>query len=336
MLWGHCIQYSNTASFDFFSDKVFLFIYSFHMPLFMLVSGYLFYFSFRKRNLQELLQHRVSGLIHPIIIFTILDYYLSHAVHIIKEHDYGALFSGAWLENINILWFLWSTLIASVVIGIVYKSSDKPYVKLLLLLSGIGFALIMPCAVMNIWMLPYFLTGFLFCRWKENHAAHRILKVRYAFLIIFPVMLAFFHKEHLIYVTGFYDSNYSIAKCIWIDVYRWAIGFAGSIFILVLIEMMLHLGNQLSVMNRFLNCMDRIGSKSLQIYCVSILVLSRCWPFAARTALSRFSFVHQLTDNWIVYDFLFTPLIAVFFTVAILLLLKVIEKARINRFIFGR
>lgn len=51
---GHCIQYGSgndvLSASTFFDDKVFKFIYSFHMPLFMLVSGYLYSFSMRNVN----------------------------------------------------------------------------------------------------------------------------------------------------------------------------------------------------------------------------------------------------------------------------------------------
>ena len=47
MLWGHVIQYCVAkTNIDFYENWVFKFIYSFHMPLFMLVSGYLFFYSF--------------------------------------------------------------------------------------------------------------------------------------------------------------------------------------------------------------------------------------------------------------------------------------------------
>ena len=49
MLYGHCIQYCSNNEFDFHDDSVSRFIGSINMPLFMLISGYLFYFSCQKR-----------------------------------------------------------------------------------------------------------------------------------------------------------------------------------------------------------------------------------------------------------------------------------------------
>lgn len=41
---GHCIQFGSAFSTNllFFKSSIFIAIYSFHMPLFMLISGYFF------------------------------------------------------------------------------------------------------------------------------------------------------------------------------------------------------------------------------------------------------------------------------------------------------
>ena len=49
---GHCIQNGSGADYRsealYFSDRFYQFIYSFHMPLFMMISGYLSWGSFQK------------------------------------------------------------------------------------------------------------------------------------------------------------------------------------------------------------------------------------------------------------------------------------------------
>lgn len=49
VLWGHCIQ-CMAGDVDFFNIKAITFIYSFHMPLFALISGYLFFRTSQKRT----------------------------------------------------------------------------------------------------------------------------------------------------------------------------------------------------------------------------------------------------------------------------------------------
>ena len=76
------------------------------MPLFMLVSGYLFYHSFQKRNMTQLLEHRMRGMLQPIVMGTFLNNVLLLFPGLILSNSlfflYGALFQGLGES----LWFL--------------------------------------------------------------------------------------------------------------------------------------------------------------------------------------------------------------------------------------
>ena len=54
---GHSIQYGSGSTYLekqlFFNNYLFKFIYSFHMPLFIMISGYLSYNSLNKNSLKE-------------------------------------------------------------------------------------------------------------------------------------------------------------------------------------------------------------------------------------------------------------------------------------------
>ena len=102
MLWGHCIQYCIARSgLDFYENNVFRFIYTFHMPLFMLVSGYLFFFSFSKRNLKELLVHRVQSLLQPIVFCSFFNFVVTTSLIYALRGQFDTLFSGNWMSNLT-------------------------------------------------------------------------------------------------------------------------------------------------------------------------------------------------------------------------------------------
>lgn len=67
---GHCIQFGSGAdvlrSGVFFADPLFKFIYSFHMPLFMLVSGYLFRYSIQRPAAQVVIA-KVRSIVLPLL-----------------------------------------------------------------------------------------------------------------------------------------------------------------------------------------------------------------------------------------------------------------------------
>ena len=146
MLWGHCIQYCALNDFDFFENPVFKFIYSFHMPLFMLISGYLFAFSCKKRELRTLLIHRTQSLLQPIVFCTIINYIMTN---VIAKRHFSNLLNARWLSNIGSLWFLWSILAASIIVGFAYKITQRRIGQLILIGFGLFFVCLFPNIEMN-------------------------------------------------------------------------------------------------------------------------------------------------------------------------------------------
>ena len=70
---GHSVQYVFAR--DSFDDNLlFRYIYSFHMPLFMFISGYL---SFNKNINYIWLKNRFISLVIPFLSWIILGYYIS-------------------------------------------------------------------------------------------------------------------------------------------------------------------------------------------------------------------------------------------------------------------
>ena len=73
---GHCIQFGSGVAFmqeeGYFYNDIFRFIYSWHMPLFMLVSGYLFSFSIKRHEWKELLKSRFTQLLIPMLSWAAL------------------------------------------------------------------------------------------------------------------------------------------------------------------------------------------------------------------------------------------------------------------------
>lgn len=73
---GHCIQFGSGAEYlenqAFFENYLFRFIYSFHMPLFMLISGYFFSLSMDKYSWQENAKKKLKAIVIPIFAWSFL------------------------------------------------------------------------------------------------------------------------------------------------------------------------------------------------------------------------------------------------------------------------
>ncbi|MDE6916083.1 MAG: acyltransferase family protein [Lachnospiraceae bacterium] len=71
---GHCIQYATPHNYDFHSNVVFRLIYGFHMPLFMIVSGYLFWYSLNRYSLLDGVLAKIKGIMIPCFAWGIVTY----------------------------------------------------------------------------------------------------------------------------------------------------------------------------------------------------------------------------------------------------------------------
>lgn len=126
---GHCPAFllsSPDSSFDKWSDFMFVFIYSFHMPLFMLTTGY--FFSKKKGSaLKELVSKQVQRLLFPqfswclvclIIILMQFDRFGSFIVGDTKTETIKLIY-----HFLTSYWYLWCTLFCSIIVGVFYKLS---------------------------------------------------------------------------------------------------------------------------------------------------------------------------------------------------------------------
>ena len=98
VLVGHSIQYGSGSEYlkwgVFLYNPVFIFIYSFHMPLLMLISGYLFAYSCKNKTNKELIIAKCKQLLVPLICWS----FISLFVQVIK------ILAGVVSKKITLLW----------------------------------------------------------------------------------------------------------------------------------------------------------------------------------------------------------------------------------------
>lgn len=334
MLWGHCVQYCALYDVYYPEDMVYKTIYSFHMPIFMLVSGYLFFYSFRKRSLADLLEHRIRGMLHPIIMATFLNNILLQVPLYMLSGHVNVLFGGLFQGIADSLWFLWAVLYCSVVVAVCCKATEKTGLQILLTVLGAFVILLLPQWNMTLFMYPYFAAGF-FCG-KFRNSARKCYKVlRWAALILFPVMMAFYQTKHYIYVTPVYSEELGLAASLEIALYRWAIGFVGSVFMMTVTEAMVRLGERISIVGRWLRKVSGLGRNSLQVYCLSASLLSGYLPHLNHKLVEVMG-DNVFEENRFVYDFLFTLVLAAAWSVLLYYLVVLMKKTRLHRIVFGR
>ncbi len=340
MIWGHCIQYCAIQSFDFFENAIFKIIYSFHMPLFMIISGYLFYFSFQKRDLKNLIIHRTRPIIWTIIGGGIVIWFSTKCLFAVINGNYSIVFSGDWVKSFSTLWFLWSILSASIGVAIICKKVIQIWLQIPLLLLWGLVVLLFPNAESNLYMYPYYIIGFYFAKYKEKIPL-KVMFFKYLSIPLFPIMCFYFEKKHYIYTSGLFGNGYvagfwNIVKT---DMFRWAIGLVGCIFVLVLIETIFLGCSKLKKKRHWKNFflpLEKLGEKSLQVYVISIVFLSAYLPTVYIKVIGFIGIGNFFVDNIWIYNLIFTPILAIIYAIALYWIVKFLYKIKIGKFIFSK
>ena len=342
VIWGHTIQYCYAGEAEFYENLVFRFIYGFHMPFFMVVSGYLFCVSCHKYDLITVIRKQIRHIAYPLIIWNGINFLFKLLYKAGEIHTFTDFFRSVY-KSFTGLWFLWSILIISVLVAVVYYKSST------LFSSGIGYVIvfiilifspakIQPCKTMNIWMYPYFLTGFLLSENRDAILQVKLRKgnsVKYLAIILYPVLIHFFHYKDYIYTSGIslLGSDYGIIGQLQINIFRWILGYAGSIFMVVLLQLSFHKPPIKDVLFRLFG---KLGQVTLQVYIIQRVLLEEIFGEICKTYISYLGGVNPITKNVYLYNFLLTPMIGLVHLIIIYKLIWWIKKhKKFDRYLFG-
>ena len=270
VILGHSIQYGNGVEYYdsdlFYGNILFKFIYSFHMPLFMLISGYLFYYSIKgEKELTRIIVKKTRSLLLPVISFGIIIQF-PELLHSLANWKTLLYFSKGFVRFMflnNHLWFLWSVFLNMSIVLIVHKFKDSIYLYLTLwfcLLLLPSYRLIPQYS----FMFPYFVIGYLI----NKHNALSKLSINYkiicALLFLYLCLFAFYDTDTYVYVSGQHILRAGGLYYFMLDIYRFAIGLIGSALVLLIIFYIYRLiGNK----SRLICCISTLGLCSLGIYC---------------------------------------------------------------------
>lgn len=281
---GHCIQYGSGNKYlednTFFNNPFFIFIYSFHMPLFMLISGYLFAYSINNKKWNKVLITKINQLIIPLFAWS----FISLIITISKSIPQG---TG---ESLNIIWiikkilsnfiygpwFLWAIWWCSLAI-IIVKTFLKDSKIIYILITIITF--ILP-DILNLslykFMWPFFLLAYMFNTYDWKNKLKPLYNNKFfiiAVSITFVILLIFFKNDYYIYISGYTLLNKNILYQLFINIYRFAIGISGSISILYLLYAI-----EKIMPNILKEGFAYIGKNTMGIYIISSIIFTEFLP----------------------------------------------------------
>lgn len=274
---GHCIEFGSGKEFSdsqlHLYNKIFIFIYSFHMPFFILFSGYLFHHSINKHSTEGLLKSRIETLLIPIVVWNII--YCLIQCRGMSAMEFIQYYLNSCLTN---AWFLWAVFINSIIILII----NKLYNDNILIYSVIYILTYFITDDYNLhlykYLYPFFLIGYLTNK-NMDKIMEKVKKRRFimVYLFIFSAMgyillLQFWNYNSYIYTSQYAIWNKPIFLQITINIYRTFVGFFGSAAMIILLKIIFtYLKGALYWIKNFI---IRIGKFSLGIYMSQAVFLS--------------------------------------------------------------
>ena len=266
---GHITAFSNNLE-NLQNNMVFQLIYSFHMPLFFFVSGYLVFGRFGPTTAEWIIK-KFRQLIIPYILFTIFFFYFlfGFSVNRFTITDISqTLFS---YTVPNSAWFL-PVLFESVLVLALLINAEKIAGKFSYVLFFLTVAL--PLPLMGIASIPlvhqivvytpYVIAGYLACSYKGSVSEKSVHYLEIFGSVLFPFLF-------LIKSSTFFTS---INAGLFHLYYSWLIAFTGIILSWVIVRFIMNY--RISFV--FIMC----GIFSLEIYLTHLVILNgffaKKWP----------------------------------------------------------
>ena len=269
VLLGHSVE--QTTGNDFWDNPIWAFIYTYHMPLFMMLCGY-FFNSSLKLSFSELFKKKFVQLMIPAISAWVLMYLF---VTLTKYNPYPEIVDLSWMGFMNALWFLKSVFFCYL-IGWVFIKAFKN-VWLSAILSSV-IALFTPlCNIDSVnFMLPMFWMGHLLHQhqtWIDQHRKTLFVSS----LVAFIAMLPFWSGRLTVYMVPIQFFDWSTFAFDWnnlsITLYRMAIGMTGSMFFFLLAPWVY---NRISDW-RITPMLNQLGKCTLGLYWTQTFLLECTW-----------------------------------------------------------
>lgn len=284
---GHVLQFGSHERFDYFTNPVFVTIYTFHMPLFILISGYLGAGALSRLSYPKLVTSRLRSIVVPFVLWTLV-LAVTFGLFILLRGDGLPLvpmakhFVGALVFPERGLWFLWVLFLCYCLAGLAWQLPARWRWPAVALLTAAVWAvpLNLQLAWTQLkWMLPFFLAGVAAKQFTAALSRHATLLLAVS-AVAFVVLRFFWHRDDSVYLNRmqFVGSPVALAGHL---AFRYAIALAGSVALILLVRLASH--------HMSLDFMAKLGTASLGIYTVQQIFANELGNFPAPTG-AAFSF----------------------------------------------
>ena len=309
VVWAHVLQNLTVIPDYWLTDPLCQVIISFHMPLFMMISGYFAYSSFLKPSTINVIRNKFVQLVVPSVIWGLIVTGMAMVLHwnFSVEKFYflavNTLFSYWFLKSLFFCYLL-------TLIGVyIFRISKTIMVAYVILVCSISRYLDYSSAMS---MMPFFLFG-VFLHQNESLLRTFWKPILSISLVVYLSMMACFSlSEYNVYSYPFAENSLKPFLI------RVLIGTSGSVSCIILIKDVVS-----SFKTSFWPKISTIGQMTMGIYLIQLIFAESICKLVSPMASYLY---HKLPPPiWIWYDFLITPLVTIIIikiSVAIITILR--------------
>lgn len=265
VILGHSVE--QLTGDDFWDNPLWSFIYTYHMPLFMMLSGYFAGSSFKIPFVMMLKKKSQQLLVPTISVFALM-----YLIVAFLGYNPSPLFMDFSLTGfINLLWFLKCVLLCYIIGYVFMKFIDNAIVAGIV--SSVLFTLLPFGDIANLnFMLPMFWIGY-WLNLKRCFVERHTKVLMFGAIIIFVGLLPFWSGRLTVYnipIAIIDTTTWSIDLYnLYITLYRLIIGVAGSMICFLVAPKVYNLIEG----SRILPYLQNIGKCTLGIYIAQTLLL---------------------------------------------------------------
>lgn len=332
VVFGHLIQYTMMASSeDYFENQVFKIIYSFHMPLFIFISGYLIAFSLEKRNIYDVLKSRIKNLIIPYIAWNVIDI----LIIIIKNQQLSAIkFIQLTIKMLILspsIWFLFTLFVLSCLLLTSIKLENLIGIMshIIIFFLVIIFPSTLYCDIYFIkWFYFYFIVGYFANRYNVSRiysSQSKLIKIIVVLvaIILFLWLISFWTRLDYIYNNKMQFTLNDYFNEILRFAYRYIVAFLGILITFYISDFL----KNIKLQNIFIG----IGIYSIDIYLLQRYIVEKFYFIFLKYLYIKFDY------NLKLFIGIFVPIITVIvILISIFISRYVLRKNKmLNKFLLG-
>ena len=309
---GHSLQYFYIDSAYSNTDFLFNFIYSFHMPLFMVVSGYFAYSSFSK-PIYEVFKKKFIQIMIPNVTWSLLTSILVYLNNPSKSFSFSL---GYWY--LNALWRCY------VIFGIGNSLRLKcswlvyPYI---LMVYAFGELLNISHLIS---MLPFFGIGLLIRKYTKFLENQYVLIFTVTFPLIILTSILYPSRQYNVYSYPFAHTWGGLL----VYIVRFIVGTIGTFSMLSLIKIIIP-----TCPLKVKSFIAQIGMCTLGIYLIQRIVLEIIGARFAKLLYEHIYFDRTIITD-VLFDLLIAPTISVFVILLCVYIIKLLRQDKYLRILF--